>query len=228
MKHSGKAQQAALKLILWTLVALAVVLLAGFIAKYLGEFIIAIAGSLIFIWIVFCLFTLYFFRDPEPAVPSGANLVVSPAHGTVDAIDEVTEPIFMGGRCRRVSIFLSVLNVHVQNAPVAGKIAFYRYTHGQFLNAMSAESAELNENLLLGIESMERSGEKIGLRLIAGLIARRIVPFVNEGSAFARGERISLIQFGSRTDLYLPLSAKVKVSLGDKTVGGETIMATLE
>src|SRR6185295_3887819 len=128
--------------------------------------------------------------------------------------------------CQRISVFLSVFNVHVQNAPVTGKIVFYKYTTGQFLSATRSESAEHNENLLLGVQA-ER-GVKIGLRLIAGLIARRIVPFVSEGTEITRGERISLIQFGSRADIYLPKSAKIRVKLGDKIVGGETVLATLE
>ena len=225
MKHSGKAQQAALKMVFWTLAALIAIFVAGIVATILAKVIWAISIALIALWAVFAAFTFYFFRDPDPNVPSGAGLILSPAHGKVDIIDQVAEPKFMGGSCQRVSIFLSVLNVHVQNAPVSGKITFYKYTTGQFLSALKTESAEHNENVLLGIEAAERGGTRIGLRLIAGVLARRIVPFVTEGEEIKRGERISLIQFGSRTDLYLPLSAKVKVKLGDRVVGGETVMA---
>jgi phosphatidylserine decarboxylase len=121
-----------------------------------------------------------------------------------------------------------VLNVHVQNAPIAGKVAYYKYTNGQFLNAMKTESATHNENAYIGFESFEHPGEKLGLRLIAGVLARRIVPFVGGGEEVARGERISLIQFGSRTDIYLPLSAKINIKLRDKVVGGETVIAKFE
>jgi phosphatidylserine decarboxylase len=228
MKHSGRAGKAALKLIVWTLVALVAIFAIGLIAKFVSAIIGAISIALIVLWVLFVVFTLYFFRDPEARVPAGADLVVSPAHGKVDMIDQITEPLFIGGPCQRISIFLSVIDIHVQNAPVAGKLVFYRYTTGQFLNALKAESAAHNENALLGFMSTERSGVKIGVRLIAGLIARRIVPFVIEGDEVARGERISLIQFGSRTDIYLPLSAKIKIKLGDRAVGGETILATLE
>ncbi len=228
MKHSGRAREAAFKLILWTLAALLVIFFAGFIATLVASLISAIAASLLGLWVLFVLFTLYFFRDPNPSVPDGPGLIVSPAHGKVDMIDQMTEPVFMGGPCQRISIFLSVIDVHVQNAPVAGKLTFYKYTTGQFLNALKAESAAHNENALLGFQASERPGVKIGVRLIAGLIARRIVPFVNEGDELARGDRISLIQFGSRTDLYLPLSAKIKIKLGDRAVGGETILATFE
>ena len=227
MKHAGKARHAALKLILWTLVGLIALFVAGVLAVFFAAVVGATAFFLIGMWVVFALFTLYFFRDPNAKVPMEPNVAVSPAHGKVDIIDQVTEERFMGGPCQRISIFLSVIDVHVQNAPVSGRLAFYKYTTGQFLSALKTESAAHNENALLGIESKEGGGVKIGVRLIAGVLARRIVPFVNEGEEIMRGERISLIQFGSRTDLYLPLSAKIKIKLGERVVGGETIMATL-
>jgi phosphatidylserine decarboxylase len=227
MKHSGKARQAAFKLIFWTLIALIGVFVVGIFGAMLATALAATSVFFVVVWMAFSVFTLFFFRDPTPTVPAGPDLVVSPAHGKVDAIEEIVESKFMGGRCRRISVFLSIFDIHVQNAPVRGKIVFFKYTTGEFLNALKAESAERNENLLLGIESSDRPGEKIGVRLIAGVIARRIVPFVSEGEEVARGERISLIQFGSRTDLYLPLEAQIKVKLGDKVKGGKTIMASL-
>jgi phosphatidylserine decarboxylase len=161
-------------------------------------------------------------------VPAGANLVLAPAHGKVDVIGTTTEPEFMGGECQRVSIFLSVIDVHVQNAPVSGKVAWFKYSTGQFLNALKAESAVYNENVLLGFEASEPRGQKIGVRLIAGVIARRIVPFVQLGEEVARGERIGLIQFGSRLDVYLPSNARIKVKVGDRVVGGQTVLAVFE
>ena len=134
----------------------------------------------------------------------------------------------MGGECRRVSMFLSVIDVHVQNAPVTGKVVFFKYSIGQFLNALKSASAIHNENVLLGFEATDPRGEKIAVRLIAGVLARRIVPFVQAGDEVARGERISLIQFGSRADVYLPAKANIKVKLGDHVVGGETVLAAFE
>ena len=183
-------------------------------------------GALATVWVLIAGFTLFFFRDPTARTPLQPGIIVAPAHGTVDVIDEQTEARFMGGPCRRVSIFLSVFNVHVQNAPVAGKVACVARTAGQFVNAMRTDSALYNENVLLGFESSEAPGEKVGARMIAGLIARRIVPFAEVGDSVARGERVSLIQFGSRCDLYFPLHYKVQVKLGDKVVGGETVMAS--
>ncbi len=228
MKHTGKARQAALKLVLWTLMGLLAIFVACIIAVYFARAVWDLSAALVVLWVLFAAFTFYFFRDPEAKVPSGSGLILSPAHGKVDAVETVTEPRYMGGPCQRISIFLSVIDIHVQNAPVSGKITFFRYTTGQFLSALKAESAEYNENVLLGIDSSEKAGVKIGLRLIAGVIARRIVPFVAEGDEILRGERISLIQFGSRADLYLPLNAKIKIKLGDRVVGGETVMAVLE
>jgi phosphatidylserine decarboxylase len=180
------------------------------------------------LWVVFALFTLYFFRDPDARVPAGASLVLAPGHGKVDAIGTTTEPSFMGGECQRVSIFLSVFDVHVQNAPVSGKVAYFKYTAGKFLNALRADSAIYNENVLLGFEASEPPGLKVGVRLIAGVLARRIVPFAQQGDEVARGDRISLIQFGSRADVYLPPNARIKVQVNDHAVGGETVLAVLE
>lgn len=215
-------------MILWTLVLLAVVLAAAFVATVAGGLILVFSWVLIGLWVVFALFCLYFFRDPTPRVPLGAGLVVAPAHGKVDLIDTTEEAQFMGGACQRVSIFLSVFDVHVQNAPVAGRVAFYKYTQGRFLNAMKADSAAHNENAVIGFESSDPAGVKIGVRLIAGLIARRIVPWVAVGETVGRGDRISLIQFGSRVDLYLPREARVQVRLGQKVVGGQTVIASLD
>jgi phosphatidylserine decarboxylase len=228
MKHAGRAQQAALKLILLTLVGLLAVISLGILATTLVKTIVTVYGAFILLWIIFAGFTFYFFRDPNPRVPAQPNVVLSPAHGKVDIVDEIDEPDFMGGKCQRISIFLSVIDIHVQNAPVGGKLALFKYTKGSFMSALKTESAAHNENLLFGIDSGEKPGMKIAMRLIAGVLARRIVPFIQEGDEFKRGERISLIQFGSRTDLYLPATAKIRVKVGSRVVGGETVMAEFE
>jgi phosphatidylserine decarboxylase len=213
----------------WSGAAVVALLVLAFLGTIIGSLILGAAGVLAGLWVVFALFTFYFFRDPDPLVPSGANLVIAPGHGKVDAIDTTTtEPEFMGGECQRVSIFLSVFNIHVQNAPLTARVAYFKHTPGQYLNALNADSAKFNENILLGLEAVEPPGEKIGVRLIAGLIARRIVPWVQQNDAVQRGERISLIQFGSRVDVYLSRKARIKVKLGDKVVGGETVLAQFE
>jgi phosphatidylserine decarboxylase len=229
MKHSGRARKAAFKLIIFSFIAGFVIWALLFVGSIAAAVLATIfVPVLLVVWIAFTIFTLYFFRDPNARAPMGAGLVLAPGHGKVDAIDATTEPLFMGGEAQRVSIFLSVIDVHVQNAPVSGKVAFFKYTTGQFLNALRTESATFNENVLIGIEASEPPGQKIGVRLIAGVIARRIVPFVQAGEQITRGDRISLIQFGSRADVYLPAGFKIKVKLGDHVVGGETILAAFE
>jgi len=228
MKNAGKARASAFRMILGTLIVLAVVLAMAVVAMLASGFVLIFSWALVGLWILFSLFSLFFFRDPTPRVPDGARIVVAPGHGKVDLIDTVEEPQFMGGACQRVSIFLSVFDVHVQNAPVAGAVRFYKYTEGKFLNAMKADSATHNENALIGFEASDPAGTRVGVRLIAGLIARRIVPWVSVGETVERGERISLIQFGSRVDLYLPREARVRVMLGQRVVGGHTVIASFD
>ena len=172
----------------------------------------------------------YFFRDPERVTPDRAGAVVSGADGrVVDVIDGVTVPreLPLGdGRRTRISVFLSVFDVHIIRAPVAGRIVSSVYVPGTFLNAELDKASEENERRALVIET--ETGEKIRLVLIAGLVARRIVTFVNEGASVARGERVGLIRFGSRVDVYLPASARVLVAPGQTVIGGETGLAELD
>ena len=228
MKHSGKARKAAFKMIFITLALVILLPVVGVLGWLISSAMVAVSVFIFLVWCLFALFTLYFFRDPNARVPAGGGLVLSPGHGKVDVIDTVTEPQFMGRECQRISMFLSVVDVHVQNAPVSGKVAYLKHTEGQFLNAMKTECATCNENVYIGIESTDPANEKIGVKLIAGVLARRIIPFVAVGDELARGDRISLIQFGSRVDVYLPHSAKIKVKLGDRVVGGESILAAFE
>jgi phosphatidylserine decarboxylase len=227
VKHKGKALAAAGAIL--AKVVLVVIFLVGLVSLGWpkGTVGLALAATFCALGLLMALFTLYFFRDPDAQVPPGAGLVVAPAHGTVDVIDETEEPTVMGGRCRRVSIFLNVFNVHVQQAPVAGEVTLVKHTPGKFLNAMRTDCAQFNENVLLGFQASDPAGATVGVRLITGLIARRIIPWLAVGERVTKGERIALIQFGSRANLYLPLNAEVTVQLGDKVVGGTTVMAKL-
>ncbi len=224
--HKGKAH-AALRRMLWRGIILLFALLIGGAIAQLTTIIFSIAwGFVFFLWILFTLFTLWFFRDPEPHPPADPALIISPAHGKVDFIGEYSGPEWMGPRCRRISIFLSIFDIHVQNAPIEGKVELLCHSPGQYLNAMNPESAVQNENVL--IKMRDSAGKTIGIRLIAGLIARRIVPWVREGEKIAKGERIGLIQFGSRVDLYLPLEAEILIQQGEKVRGGETPLAKMQ
>ena len=228
MMHSGKAGQAAFKMIWYGLLACVGLVALGVLAYEIGRIIKDIWPILVVLYMVFVCFVLYFFRDPDPITPSDQNAIVAPGHGKVDVVDETAELEFMGGPCQRVSIFLSVFDVHVQNAPVHGKVVYTQHKPGLIMNAMRTESATHNENVLIGFVPLLRPEDKVGVRLIAGLIARRIIPWVTAGDVVPRSERISLIQFGSRVDLYLPLHVQIKVQEGDKVVGGQTIVATFE
>jgi phosphatidylserine decarboxylase len=228
VKHEGKAFRAGLRLILWTLVGVALLLIIGFLAHIIGAFVMGLSVVLLPLWLLFAVFTLNFFRDPDARVPAGKKLVLAPAHGTVDLMDEITEDEFMGGRCRRISIFLSVLDVHVQKAPVTGKLVFHKHQDGQYLSATRSDCGSFNENVLLGFIPAEAPDQKLGVRLIAGLIARRINVWAAAGETVTAGERISLVQFGSRADVYLPPGARIQCKLGDKMVGGETVLAAFE
>jgi phosphatidylserine decarboxylase len=226
MTHAGRAWRAGWAVIFWTLVLLVAAVGGGIAMAVVGSLVATIATALLVLWLPFALFALYFFRDPDPLAPTIPNAIVAPAHGRVDTIDEMVEREFMGGPCQRISIFLSIFNVHVQHAPVSGTVAMERHRPGQFLNATKAHSAEFNESLLIGFDVKEYPTEKVALRLIAGMIARRIVPWITVGDALERSDRISLIRFGSRCDLYLPKSVKIHVKLGEKVKGGETIVAS--
>jgi phosphatidylserine decarboxylase len=168
----------------------------------------------------------YFFRDPERVTPARRNLVISAADGKIAAIASVVPPreLELGdAKLTRISVFLSIFDVHIVRAPVAGRIVRSHYVPGAFLNAELDKASEENERRALVIETA--TGEKLGLVLIAGLIARRIVTFTGEGASVARGERIGLIRFGSRVDVYLPEGARSLAEIGQTAIGGETVLA---
>jgi phosphatidylserine decarboxylase len=166
--------------------------------------------------------SLGFFRDPERTPPAGPGLVLAPADGRVMRIDEVEDPWV--GRAVRASIFLSPLDVHVNRSPVAGLVDSVRYEAGRFMAAYRDEASELNERCTIALEG---DATRIGVKQIAGVLARRIVCRVRAGDKLAAGERFGLIRFGSRTDLVVPRSAEMRVKIGDRVRGGETVMGVL-
>jgi phosphatidylserine decarboxylase len=168
-------------------------------------------------------FTLYFFRDPERKIPEGDSLIISPADGKIVGIDSVEHVPFLDGPAKRVSIFLSIFDVHINRVPIKGKIAYRHYAPGKFLPAFEAKASVKNEQNSIGIEDKE--GYRILVRQIAGLIARRILCWKNPGDHVEAGERFGLIRFGSRTDIFLPLNARIDVHLGQRVQGGATVIA---
>jgi phosphatidylserine decarboxylase len=173
---------------------------------------------------ILALWVAYFFRDPERTGPRGAQFVIAPADGEVVLINDVDEPSFMGRRARRVSIFMNVFNVHVNRYPVTGTVRFVHYNPGKFLNAAVEKSSLENEQMSVGIETAH---SRVLVRQIAGLIARRIVTYSKPGEHVEQGERMGLIRFGSRVDVFLPLDAQLRVKLGDMTLAGTTPIAEL-
>jgi phosphatidylserine decarboxylase len=166
-------------------------------------------------------FCLWFFRDPERAIPIEAGAIVSPGDGKVTHVSVVKAN---GAERQRISIFLNVFDVHVNRSPIAGVIRDVRYQRGKFLNAMDANSAEENEQ---NIVTVEGEGRAVVFKQIAGLIARRIVFERKVGDMVARGERVGLIKFGSRVDVLFDRDATIQVKLGDHVKGGATVLAVL-
>jgi phosphatidylserine decarboxylase len=186
-------------------------------------------GSWLF-WLsaAFTAFCLYFFRDPERVAPARHNVVVAPADGRVVLVGPAVPPAELGlgdTPRQRVAIFLSVLDVHVNRAPVEGRVTRIAYRHGAFVNAALDKASEENERNALAIRTAD--GRDIAVVQIAGLIARRIVCTVREGEMLATGERFGIIRFGSRTDVYLPEGVRPLVSVGQTMIGGETVIAEL-
>jgi len=167
-------------------------------------------------------FFLWFFRDPERAIPAEIGAVVSAGDGTVTDVSQIR---VQGEEQTRISIFLSVFNVHVNRSPIAGVIRDVRYQRGRFLNAMNRVSAEQNEQ---NVVTMEGDGQTVVFKQIAGLLARRIVFYPKVGDKLARGQRVGLIKFGSRVDVLLNAAVRVNVKIGDKVKGGTTVLAYLQ
>jgi phosphatidylserine decarboxylase len=168
-------------------------------------------------------FSFFFFRDPRRTVPRDTSVVVAPADGKITEITEVQENSYLNTNARKLGIFLSLLNVHLNRAPYCGTVEYIKYQPGKFLNAGDPRSSEVNESNAIGIVTNKC---KMLMRQISGILARRIVCKVNEGDQVDTGEKIGMIKFGSRTELYVPLDARfeLQVEVGQKVKAGETII----
>ena len=201
-------------------------IMAGLIALLLG---FAFGSWLIWLGLIFTLFCLYFFRDPERIPPPHSGLILAPADGRVVAVRPAAPPPELGlstGPRWKVSIFLSVLNVHVNRMPADGVVTRIAYRHGAFVSASLDKASVANERNALAIRLPD--GHEIAVVQIAGLIARRILCSVREGDPVTAGDRFGIIRFGSRTDLYLPEGLRPLVVEGQTMIGGETVIAELE
>ena len=203
----------------FVLACVAAVVLAALWARSGGWGVRSAAPAL---FVALTLFVAYFFRDPERTIPPDPDVVVSPADGRVMSVGRVDGEDFMAGTATRVTIFLNIFNVHVQRAPLGGRVGHYAYHPGRYLPAWREEASSDNERASLGLET---DAGPLLVRQIAGLVARRIVTYPREGDTVIRGDRIGLIRFGSRVDLFLPPDWPVTVEAGDAVRGGETVVA---
>jgi phosphatidylserine decarboxylase len=196
---------------------------------FYGVGLLAAAGLLLWLtsWplalipVLLAAFFLWFFRDPERAIPAGAGLIVSPGDGLVT---ETIRLETVDGPRQRISIFLSVFDVHVNRSPIAGVITEVRYQKGKYLNAMNPASADQNEQ---NIVTVRGDGIEVTFKQIAGLLARRIVFGPKTGDTITRGERVGLIKFGSRVDVLIPAEAELRVKPGTRVKGGATVLAAI-
>ncbi len=198
--------------------AVATLVIYGGVSHFIGWLLVGLT-----IWVA------AFFRDPIRTTPQDPSLIVAPADGLITMIVRVAAPpelaAQMSGSFTRVSIFMSVFDVHINRSPIAGRIARVAYVPGKFLNADLDKASEDNERQHFLVTRDD--GVSIGFTQIAGLVARRIMAFVKEGDQVAAGERIGLIRFGSRVDVYLPEGTSPQVLLGQRTIAGETVLGTI-
>ncbi len=209
------------KIILVTMLILAGINIAA--QSLLGEE--SIIGKIILaISLVFFILIVQFFRNPSRNTILNENHVIAPCDGTVVVIEEVEEPEYFKDKRRQISIFMSPLNVHVNKNPIAGIVKYAKYHPGKYLVAWHPKSSTENERTTVVIAG---SKAEVLFRQIAGALAKRIVYYVKEGQQVQQGDEMGFIKFGSRVDIYLPLTANIDVSLQQKTKGGETVIATL-
>lgn len=184
----------------------------------------SLLGATLVAWLLvpIAIWTIAFFRDPVREGPRGDNLVIAPADGKVVSIITIDEPEVIGGSSTRISIFMNVFNVHVNRYPITGEITFRRHSPGKFLNAASEKASTENEQSDIGMQG--RRGPVL-VRQIAGLVARRIVTDHEVGARVAQAERLGLIRFGSRVDVFLPAGVAPRVQVGDQTLAGKSVIA---
>jgi phosphatidylserine decarboxylase len=203
-----------------------------FVAMFAGAtFLAALTGAAWLFWplMILSLWSVYFFRDPPRGVPQDDGVLIAPADGLVQMIVDAVPPPELGlgnAALTRISIFLSVFDVHINRAPCAASVDVVAYHPGKFLNASADKASVENERMALALHRPD--GRVIGCVQIAGWVARRIVCYVKPGQALVAGERFGHIRFGSRTDLYLPPGARLLVAPGQRMIGGETVMAELD
>ena len=210
--------------------SIAVVVLVIFVANALVHYFAP--DNTLLVWPTYALSAflliavLQFFRNPRRRIVTDERVILCPADGKVVVIEETEESEYFHDRRLQVSIFMSPVNVHINRNPISGKVTFFRYHAGKYLVAWHPKSSTLNERTSIAVQTA--TGEEVLFRQIAGAMARRIVWYVEEGSAVTQGEEFGFIKFGSRVDVFLPLDAKVAVKIGDKVSGGLTVLGRFD
>lgn len=195
------------------------------IAGYMLSYWQAIFGQISIIFIFITLFLVYFFRDPNRQTEENDNFIYSPADGEVIEIKEVSEDKFIKAQAMVIKIFMTPLDVHVQRAPIKGRIGYLEYKKGKFMPANLDKASEENEQNLIGIES---NRVRVLVKQIAGILARRIVWWVNMQQGISQGERIGMIKLGSQVDIYVPMNIDIKVKVKEKVKAGLTILGEIK
>lgn len=209
----ARGSQATLAIV--TLILTAAVWARKHLPPALGKLLLALITP---VWLL----VLYFFRDPDRPIPADENLILSPADGKVVDISQVQEPFFIQGPALRIGIFMSITDVHVNRTPVAGRVQLVRHTPGKFLQAFRPEASEVNENILMGLQT---DHGPVLVKQIAGILARRCVNYAAVGEHLQAGQRFGIIRFSSRVDLFLPPNAQPMVQLGQHVSAGHSILA---
>jgi phosphatidylserine decarboxylase len=216
-----KIHKAGFLVLLIAIIVMSMVIISLYLLGLKMMFIYIISGALF----VLLMFIVRFFRSPKRDINFTDNQIVAPADGTVVVIEEVEEKEFLNKKSIQVSIFMSIWNVHINWLPVLGKVLHTRHCSGRYMAAWLPKSSEENERALTIIETKKFG--KILVKQIAGALARRIVTYAKAGDEIKVGEQLGFIRFGSRVDLLIPVDSNIKVKLGDKVVGGETLLADI-
>ncbi len=204
------------------LIGVALTTLLILLAARFDQILIAVLAA---VMAVLTVFTVFFFRDPPRSADAPAGALVSPADGKILAVERVEEPGFIRGPADKISIFLSVFDVHINRVPVNGRVEFVEFHRGRFWPAFKPQASEENQRAVIGI--LTPDGQRVIVKQITGAIARRIVCHLEAGDAAEAGDRFGMIRFGSRTELWVPAGSRIDVEPGDKVYGGQTILGRL-
>lgn len=221
--NSGHANQATLRLVLWSLAALAGLFVAAWAGRELGGFILAYHKIFLALWGVFLVAVVYLSRDPDPTEPGDLNAIVAPAHGRVEVIEDTVENEFIQGPCKRLSIRVAFTDVQVQYAPLTATVARFEHRRARKDGGVSTP-----ENLFIGLDAIGRPATKAAIRLIGGAWGRRILPWIKSNDVVSRSVRIAMMRPASCVEMYLPPQVKLLVNAGDEVAGGQSVIAKFE